>query len=279
MREILVGWGFHVEPVVWDQTGPQQEAEALLLRTPWDYHQKVDLFREWLTRTEIPMWNPRELVLWNAHKSYLLELADRGVPTVPTRIFDSMPPESFAADCGWSDVVVKPAVSASADLTFRMKAEELPRSRGIFDSVRSRSEVLIQPFLPEIQEEGEISFVAFHDPGGPSILSHAVRKRPGSGDYRVQVRGRVERHEPSRDEREAVLGVLERIPGEWLYARVDMVPTRAGLVLMELELIEPELFFDRAPDSAEILCHALARRLGCQPGGRPPRNAAVSRPR
>jgi glutathione synthase/RimK-type ligase-like ATP-grasp enzyme len=195
----------------------------------------------------------------NSHKSYLADLGRRGVAVVPTTYLPRGSRASLAAilgERGWTDVVVKPAVSASAYRTSRVRREVTPADEAGFADVLAQGDVLVQPYLPEIAVAGEWSFVFL---GG--AFSHAVRKLPRPGDYRVQDEhgGRAFTETPSP----ALLAQAERIaaaiPRPWLYARVDAVETRGALVLMELELIEPALFLAQDPAAPGRFAEAIRR--------------------
>jgi glutathione synthase/RimK-type ligase-like ATP-grasp enzyme len=140
---------------------------------------------------------------------------------------------------GWTEAVVKPAVSASAFLTRRVRREEAVEAQVDFDRLLAHSASLVQPFLPEIGSRGEWSLLFFA--GKPS---HAVLKRPGAGDFRVQseLGGNALPQKASPALVAQARQVLEHIPGPWLYARVDGVEVDGSFLLMELELIEPSLF-------------------------------------
>ncbi|MCM2305700.1 MAG: hypothetical protein NDJ72_13450, partial [Elusimicrobia bacterium] len=165
--------------------------------------------------------------------------------------------DEILAARGWDDAVVKPAVSAGAFRTSRVKRGR-PDGQAALDHVLSHSAAMVQPFLPEIESEGEWSFVFI---GGE--FSHAVLKSPRPGDFRVQQEhgGRTERREPppglliqARDA--AIAG-----PRPWLYARVDGVRRGGELIVVEVELIEPFLFLSYAPGAARKLAEAIKARV------------------
>jgi glutathione synthase/RimK-type ligase-like ATP-grasp enzyme len=246
----------------WDTITPAGEYPATVcLRSTWDYHRRWTEFRAWVAGfadRNGRLWNPAETVLWNADKLYLRDLEEAGIALPRTSWFD--PGER--ADCDallreWKlpRAVLKPRISATAFGTYLVSA-----GRALSDDEWKPLEAsggLIQAFVPEIESQGEISLV-YMDGG----FSHAVRKRPTGGDFRVQgdFGGTVEKVAPSR----GVLGfgdaVLAAVSRPWLYARVDLVETDRGPVLMELELIEPDLFL--TPAAAARLAAALLARAG-----------------
>lgn len=238
--------GARVEPAVWDDPRKDWSAyEAVVVRSTWDYHHRPAEFVQWIARLEaagVRVWNPPALLRWNLDKHYLAELGGQGVAVVPTR---TVPQHSGAslpaalASAGWDEAVVKPAVSASAHETWRTSRARAERDAARFAALVHAGDVLVQPYLHAI-EQGEWSLCFL---GGR--YSHAVLKRPRHGDFRVQseLGGEVlvARPEPGLVARAEE--IVARLPAPWLYARVDACEVNGALVLMELELIEPTLFF------------------------------------
>jgi glutathione synthase/RimK-type ligase-like ATP-grasp enzyme len=182
--------GAEAGPAVWDDPQVRWQAfDRVVIRSCWDYHRRLPEFLEWLERLErlaAPLWNPAPLVRANAHKSYLGELSAAGFPVVPTAAVARGSGASLAGllhERGWSDVVVKPAVSASAFGTRRVSLRDAadPRVQGSFAELLASGDALVQPYLEEIGRRGEWSFVFF---GGS--YSHAVLKVAAEGDFRVQ---------------------------------------------------------------------------------------------
>jgi glutathione synthase/RimK-type ligase-like ATP-grasp enzyme len=259
--------GVAVESIPWDRPGaPWCDFDAVVLRSTWDYHRRASEFLAWLGALETAgarLWNPARLVRWNAHKRYLLDLEARGVAIVPTAlverdVFERDGRASLAAiieERGWRDAVVKPAISANAEGTFRATAGE---GEDRFRALLAGGDVLVQPFVPEIQEEGEHSFIFLGE-----TLALTVRKRAASGDFRVQGNhgGEATRVFPGEAllaRARAVVGALE---GPWLYARVDAVRRGDELLLMELEAIEPELFLRLDAAAPAVFAGAVRDRL------------------
>ncbi len=249
----------------WDDRGAWEAGAVVVLRSTWDYAGRVDEFRAWLDRLDaagVVVRNPTDLVRWNLHKAYLLELERRGVPVVPTRLVErgsDLSLHEVAAAAGWDDVVVKPAVAATARLTIHQAREGTTVTARHFVDLVGAEDVLVQPFLSAVVAEGEVSIVAI---GGEP--THAVRKRAQPGDWRVQINfGGTDERIPLDDELLAVafraLGALDAPPA---YARVDVARHEGRYHLMELELIEPELFFDHAPEAARRLAALLAAEIG-----------------
>jgi glutathione synthase/RimK-type ligase-like ATP-grasp enzyme len=260
--------GAEVHPAVWDDPKIDWSTfDQAILRSCWDYHRRLPEFLSWLDRIEqmgIPLWNPPSLVRFNADKAYLGDLAAAGVPVVPTLRLERGAAADLATildERGWTEAVVKPAVSASAFRTRRARREEAGSVQPDLTEMLAGSAVLIQPFLPEVQTRGEWSFLYF---GGK--YSHAVLKQPGEGDFRVQqeLGGSAVPEAPDPRLLAQAWTVIERIPGPWLYARVDGIELDEGFTLMELELIEPSLFLAADPEAPGRFAEAV---LGLQKGG------------
>jgi len=247
--------GATVSAMPWDAIDPGREEGVVCLRSTWDYHLRWHEFRQWVRgfARRRRLWNPAETVLWNADKVYLRELASAGVALPRTRWFEPGERPGVARllkEWGATRAVLKPRVSATAFGTHEVSGNDSVGKGGW--AALERSGCLVQEFVPEIQSRGEISLV-FLD----GSYSHAVRKRPRPGDFRVQVDfgGSLEPTTPSGTTvafGEAALAAAAR---PWLYARVDLVETTNGPVLMELELIEPDLFL--TPSAATRLAEGL----------------------
>jgi glutathione synthase/RimK-type ligase-like ATP-grasp enzyme len=249
----LIARGVAVEAAAWDDPAIDwRRFAAVVVRSCWDYTARLDAFLAWADRVaaQTPLWNPPALLSWNARKTYLRDLAARGVDIVPTEWLlpgSAASLDDIARARGWSEIVVKPLVSASAADTFRIPAAQAASAQPILDRLRRGSGALVQPFLPEIQSAGEWSFVFFS-----SGYSHAIGRRPAPGDFRVQLEhgGTLRRrHAP-----EALLTrarrAAEALPRPWLFARVDGVEVSGRLLVMEVECIEPELYLAGDPELA-----------------------------
>lgn len=253
--QALIQAGADVEPVSWTEAGELADFDLVLPLVAWGYHLQYDAWLAFLDRVEasgIAMLNPPALLRWNGDKSYLAELADSGVPTVPTLSVESCCDADIEEarrrfDTEW--LVIKPPVSASASGTHRLgRNDDLPT-----DS--RRRPMIIQPLIEEIARTGEFSLMLFD-----GEFSHAVVKRPAAGDFRVQPHlGGVTlpSKAPPGAERLA-RQALAAAPARATYARVDIVPDDEGVLrIMELELIEPALFLDHAPDGGAAFTQAI----------------------
>ena len=256
--------GTNVEVVDIDWRAPLEELTQFplaILGTSWDYTERKDEFVDRLTALEaasVMVCNPASIVRWNADKSYLKEMADRGVPSIPTLWLDDANTHAIAramTELSATRIVAKRRVGAGAIGQFSFSSDAMPA-----DSWRMGAPAMVQPFLQSICDEGEYSFI-FID----GALSHALIKRPVSGDYRVQslYGGREIAVEPDRRDREQAQHVIDALPFPVpLYARIDMVRGDDGqLRLMEAELIEPYLYPEQGPALGLMLGQAVLRRL------------------
>jgi glutathione synthase/RimK-type ligase-like ATP-grasp enzyme len=265
VQRALEDRGATVEARAWNAPGADWDGfDAIVLRSNWDYHFEPDAFLDWLDRLEragARVWNPPALVRWNLTKAYLLDLARTGVPTVATVILEDESRaglEAVMAARGWSRVVMKPVISASAHDTRLVSAATMDEAIGALRSGAMRRPVLVQPFVEEIQARGEWSLVFIE-----TEMTHAVLKRPAAGEFRVQPRlgGTVETPEPPDRVRVVARAALAALPVPPLYARIDGVETAAGFQIMEVEVNEPGLFFPHAPAAAVRFAEALLRRV------------------
>jgi len=247
--------GSEVRPVRWDDNEVEWKSfDAIVLRSVWDYHLRLVAFREWLARIDdlgCALSNPSSLVRWNLDKKYLAQLQKQGVPTLPTLFLHKRETTHLSAlferlDC--TELVIKPTVSASAYRLARVSRQDASDDQVRLDEMLKEHDVMAQPFMTELAEHGEWSLVFFN-----KEFSHAVVKRAGADDFRVQAElgGRTQRREPSSNLLAQANRVLQQVDGHPLYARVDLVEVQGRALLMELELVEPELFFASDPESLE----------------------------
>lgn len=257
---VLAAAGASVTSIAWTETGGELASFDLVMPlVAWGYHAEYPRWLDLLDRAERqgwPMVNPPALLRWNGDKAYLAELAGKGVSTVPTLAVESCGDADLeeARRCFESDwLVIKPPISASAMGTHRVgPKEDLPEdSRG--------RPMIIQPLVEEIAKTGEFSLMLFD-----GEYSHAVVKRPKAGDFRVQeYHGGVTLPCPMPPEGavELAQAALTAAPAPAAYARVDIVPDDEGVLrIMELELIEPSLFLDHAPDGGASFTRAILSR-------------------
>lgn len=256
----------------WDADRDWASSHLVVVRTPWDYVERRGEFLSWAARVTAvtQLANPLAVLRWNSHKGDLLDLAQRGVPSVATHLVrQGAVAQGLAALAAMgAEVVVKPAVGSGARGARRGVPSD-PALAHHLSELAGDGDVLVQPFVPAVTETGETSLV-FID----NALSHAVCKVPERGDYRVQAShgGRTRVHDPSPEEVRVARAALAAAPGPCLYGRVDLVAGTAGPLVMELEVLEPELFLNVSPGAAQRLADAivvLARRAPACPWGAP----------
>jgi len=256
--------GISAVPAVWSRADIDWSSfDALVMRTPWDYFERADEFRSWLDEriaSGILMCNAREILDWNFDKGYLQDLAAQGVELVPTICIarqEKADIASLARARGWDEIVVKPTVGGGGYRTFRFKLDELPRFAGEIERTLEDRGVLVQPFLPEIFN-GELSLLYFD-----GVYSHAVKKRPAAGEYRVQFQygGTNENAEVSEELIAQARVCVEHAPALPVYARVDGVVKDGRFLLMELEVFEPLMFLARHPEAPGRFARAIRGRL------------------
>lgn len=274
--------GISAEPVAWDDAGIDwNQFDAVVVRSCWDYHLRHGDFVRWtesLERIGVPLWNSAPVLRWNSDKTYLRDLQNNGTPVVPTRWIEAGSGLTLAdlmEETGWDDVVVKPTISASAHNTWRTSPARAAEDEPRFRALAARSALMLQPFVKEVATEGEWSLVFL---GG--TFSHAVMKRPRSGDFRVQPEhgGTVDPVEADAELINAAQSALQVIPGEWLYARVDGCLMNGRFCIMEVELIEPSLFLITAPGAPERAADAIEALLRLRPEHPPEGKAAWKGP-
>lgn len=249
--------GIEVESLRWNDDPARLSGFDLVLPLfAWGYHRG---YAQWRAMTDawasqgVRIQNPASVLRWNADKRYLARFYDQGAPVIPTLFVDRFEPahlEEAAQRFGVDRLIVKPQVSASAYKTLRVRPGE-----AALDAPEGPA--MIQPYLRAVEAEGELSLVFF---GG--ALSHAIRKVAAAGDFRVQPEwgGQISRYEPEADVLDAARRALSKVEEELLYARVDLVRDEEGRpLLMELELIEPDLYLDFDSDRGKGFARAVRR--------------------
>ena len=234
-----------------------------VFRTTWDYFERSAEFSAWLERVEneTRLCNCGSTVRWNSDKHYLADLAALGVPVVPSRFLERGSPQTLAgvlAETGWDESVIKPCVSGAARHTYRVNRRTATQFQPRLSSLLAGESMIVQPFQSDIIRTGEDSLMVF---GGR--YSHAVRKVAKRGDFRVQDDhgGTVHEYRPTGDQialAEQAVAACQPLP---VYGRVDMVRDGGRLAVMELELIEPELWLRYHPPAAERFAECVVALL------------------
>lgn len=252
--------------VVWsDETVDWRAFDVALLRSTWDYIDDRHGFLaalEAIDRSPCRLFNPLDAVRWNSDKSYLFDLAAWGVPIVPTLLISPVgapAAQERAVRAGWTRVVLKPMVGAGAANVRLLPAAAITETLAELATTPGQQSFLLQPLVESVLSEGEWSFI-FID----GAFSHALLKRPAPGDFRAHgiYDGAVIPTRPSRNDLAQAEAIAAALPFDWLYARLDLVRVEERLAVMELELIEPMLYFDLAPAAAGQLVKATLSRVG-----------------
>ncbi|MFL5354363.1 RimK family alpha-L-glutamate ligase [Archangium sp.] len=261
LMDALAARGVKAGPVIWDDASVDWSHFRLaLIRTAWDSDKRRDEFVAWAGRAgaRCPLWNPPEVLRWNTHKGYLRELEARGVAVVPTAWLErgaTVDVKALLAGRGWSDAVVKPAVSAGARDTLRVRGPgDIPAAQALVERVLPHKDMMVQPYQSSVEGYGERSLLFL---GGEH--THAIKRQPalsGDPDYDATA---AEPAPSAEDERAFARQVIAATGFELLYARVDVARDEAGgLRLMELEITEPNLFLRQGgPRAVERLADAL----------------------
>lgn len=252
---------------VWDDADVDWSAfDLVVLRSTWDYPRRHAAFVRWADEVAAvtALRNAPEVVRWSSDKRYLLELADAGVPIVPTALHPAGTPPASLPDTG--EFVVKPAVSAGSQDTERFAPGDAARARELVARLHGDGrDVLVQPYLERVDDHGETALVFLS-----GSFSHAIRKGPILAGATETIGGlfaaeQIDPRDPDRAERDAAEAALEAVPFDrsaLLYARVDLLPTADGPPLvLEIELVEPSLFLSRTDGAAERFADAIVAAL------------------
>jgi glutathione synthase/RimK-type ligase-like ATP-grasp enzyme len=243
-------------PAPWDDEDVDWASfAATVIRSTWDYPLAYGEFVAWASSLE-RLINPADVVVWNADKRYLDDLAQRGVPTIETtyslRGVDAALPDT--------DFVVKPTVGGGSRGAKRFAPGDASAARAHIDSLADQGRVaMIQPYVETVATVGETDVIVID-----GDLSHAVRKHASINlEANDTPAGpvSVERVEPSGAERSVVAATLAAVPfaSPLCFARVDLVSTTDGPAVIEVELIEPFLFLDHDARAAQRLARAIVR--------------------
>lgn len=260
--------GWLVEQCDWRrQDIDWSQFDACVVRTTWDYTNAPGAFRRWIdaVAAQTHLLNPAEAMAWNLHKGYLRELEQRGVRIAPTVWLPRGPAPAIAElmeQRSWGRGMLKPVIGATARETLRFDADVDGWQAAQEHAARlcPAEEMMLQPYFPSVETQGEMSAIFFGEE-----LTHAVRKVPQPGDYRVQDNfdAHDEPYDLSAAEAAWARQVLAAAPQRLTYARVDFLHDDAGIPhLLELEIVEPSLFFRHAPEAAAAFVGAIASAVG-----------------
>lgn len=260
----LAALGWQVDDVCWhDKEIDYSQYDVVIVRSTWDYQAFAESFMRTLMHidsTKARLENSAALMQWNLSKSYLKDLEAKGVAILPTiwlDAFDSRQVQAAFRHFGVSEIIIKPLVSANADFTYRLTEEDfLFQQQNIKSELKNR-QIMLQAFEKSILDIGEYSLFYFD-----GEYSHSINKLPASGDFRVQEEhgGQLQSIEPTVAMRALAQRTLNALPENALYARIDMLDTAKGLAIIEVELIEPSLYFNMDEESPKRFAQAIAKR-------------------
>lgn len=260
----LLDYGWQTEHVAWrDESIDWNRFKVVIVRSPWDYQDDADAFLACLKRIDAStaiLENSYALMAWNLKKTYLRELASKGVPVVPTLWLDRYQPnmlkQAFSTFAS-TQVIVKPVVSANADFTYRIAPSQVDSMQAELSTVFADRALMLQPFLPAILSPGEYSLFYFGHQ-----YSHAILKTPKAQDFRVQEEhgGTLLSITPSDEMYAVAEKTLAALPHSALYARIDLIESGSGLAVMEVELIEPSLYFNMDDTAAQRFADVFCRK-------------------
>ncbi|GEO06902.1 hypothetical protein AAE02nite_45660 [Adhaeribacter aerolatus] len=241
-----------------------QQYDTIILKSPWDYFDKVNLFQNWLNELDhlgVRVLNPTSVVRWNLNKEYLLAVEEAGFTIVPTQLIEQagkFTAASYFSTWNTKNIILKPAVSGGAKNTFSISQANNQLYETQINQLLQEEAFLVQPFMPEIQNKGEWSLIFFN-----GQFSHSVLKVPRSGDFRVQhyFGGAIIPTTPPVYVMHYAQQLLQQFAPGCLYARVDGVESNGEFRLMELELIEPMLYLNYSEQAYKNYYLALRQML------------------
>jgi len=257
--------GLKTKRLSWDDPSfDWSTTKSVVFRTTWDYFDRFREFSKWLetvSKTTL-LINSEAIIHWNIDKHYLLDLKNNGVNIAETHFIekgDSMPLKLLHKNLNWNETVLKPCVSGGARHTYKLNKDNLEEHETIFQELIANEAMMLSPFQYNIVEKGEVSLMVFN-----GQYTHSVLKIAKAGDFRVQddYGGSVNDYNPTKQEiefAEAAVNACSELP---LYARVDIFTDNNNqLALLELELIEPELWFRKHPEAANLFAIGVKDKL------------------
>jgi glutathione synthase/RimK-type ligase-like ATP-grasp enzyme len=260
----LAKYGITATAVIWDDPSINwSDFDYLVFRNTWDYFEKETEFNLWLDQIEklgIKTLNPIAIIKQNKHKFYLRVMEQQGVKILPTLFIDKATDLNLKElmPSHWNKAVIKPAFSAGSYLTEVFEAADTEKINTQYKAIASDKDLLLQLFMPEIQTVGETSFIFFN-----KKFSHAVNKKPIPGDFRIQVQfgGIYRLTHPDAELISKAQKIVDTFTGKLLYARVDGIVIDNELHLMEVECIEPDLYFNLSEGSLERFVNAIVELI------------------
>ncbi len=240
--------------VIWDDPNViWTDFDYLIFRNTWDYYEKESQFNLWLSTIKklgIKTLNSIDIIEQNKHKFYLRELQNQEITIIPTVFIEKTKDLNLAKiiPSHWKKAVIKPAFSAGSYLTEVFEIADINKINTQYQNIALEKDLLLQEFKPEIGTEGETSLIFFN-----KKFSHAVNKKPKAGDFRIQVQfgGIYTDVSPSPEVIQQAQTIVNTFPNQLLYARVDGIIINNNIQLMEVECIEPDLYFNYCEGSLQ----------------------------
>ena len=255
--------GLKTTRLSWDDpTFDWSSTRYILFRSTWDYFNRFEAFSSWLNTVsqQTLLINPEKTIRWNLDKHYLRDLEHKGIHCVPTIFIekgDTTTLKQLYSQHHFDETVLKPAISGTARHTYKLNAGNLSDHETILQQLITKEAMLLQPFQYNIIEKGEVSLVIIN-----GRFTHAILKVAKAGDFRVQddFGGSIHDYVPTKEEIAFAEAAIEACNPRPIYARVDILTDNHGkLALVELELIEPELWFRKNTKSAKALATAIKK--------------------
>lgn len=263
--EFFKNKGLNIHREVWTNTSVDwADYDLVLFKSPWDYHEDIIKFYNWLehlNQLNIKTINPYEIIKWNSDKHYLKDIADSGLAIIPTLFVEkntSLRAASVFNQLNSEKIIIKPCIGAGSKNTFILTPENITSHQIAIDEFLKKEAFLIQPYIQEIESEGEWSLIFFD-----GKFSHSVLKKPRSGDFRVQHTHGGSIHPIKMNDKHlyAAEKYIRQHAERCLYSRVDGVIVNNTFLLMELELIEPFLFLSYDPMAFINYYNALVKLI------------------
>ncbi len=250
--------------VIWDdKTINWENFDILIFRNTWDYYEKQTEFDTWLEKIKklkIRTLNSIEIINQNKHKFYLRELQKQGFKILPTIFIDKTNNLNIQKIIPnhWKKAVIKPAYSGGSYQTQLFEISEIDKVNQQYLSIAAEKELLLQEFMPEIKTLGETSFIFFN-----KKFSHAVNKTPIEGEFRIQVQfgGKYQLIQPSEILIQKAQKIVNTFSDDLLYARVDGIIIENELHLMEIECLEPDLYFSLSEGSINKFVNSIMEMI------------------
>ena len=261
----LVKLDLKVKRLAWDDPNfDWSSTKYILFRSTWDYFDRFQEFSVWLEKVSkiTILINSEKIIRWNMDKHYLSDLEEKGIHVIPTIYIEKGAKttlQTLHKENNWNHTILKPCISGSARHTYKLNLNNLMEYEDIFQKLIAKEAMMLQPFQNSIVKVGEISFVIIN-----GKFTHAVLKKAKKGDFRVQNDwgGTVHIYNPGKEEIQFAENAVKACIEFPVYARVDITTDNNGnLAIIELELIEPELWFRNNPKSANLLAKTIKNQL------------------